>query len=44
MSLVRYGVVYHDLVFTELRTKLNEWLLTGNGHAKQAAPVDASLA
>ena len=44
MSLVRYGVVYHDLPLAELRTKLNEWLLIGNGHAKQAAPVDASLA
>ena len=44
MSLVRYGVVYHDLPLAELRTKLNEWLLIGNGHAKQAASVDASLA
>ena len=44
ISLVRYGVVHRDLALAELRTKLNEWLLTGNGHAKQAAPVDASLA
>ena len=44
MSLVRYGVVYHDLPLAELRTKLNEWLLISNGHAKQAASVDASLA
>ena len=43
MSLVRYGVVYHDLALTELRTKLNEWLLTGNGRptASSSSPVGA---
>ena len=40
MSLVRHGEVYRDLATAELRTHLNEWLLTAGETRRQRADAE----